>query len=440
MPIVTAQLQKHFKDAKLDETFKKALEPAMETLRMLAEYSRAEVAYRAAQYDNVAKIIDPMLKDVTGQIRAATDAEAKVQKEHDQLDAALQRKIEKNEPIRDDEQKKLEGLKETVKSLEQQNHWKGQLLRSLLILALRSKVHEGNIKQAQEVFDVLKSTSGYFEGGATGVLLEIVQQLKSQIGDLEKEAAKDPAKKQELEKLVAGFTTFLDKLAEQPANLSEDLVGFVANSYSGMRKQAKAAAFLGKYPPSVPTVAPPNEKPEDREKRERKVAFYRHVRLLYVRELRLDKQFDKAGAEMKAILNDWGKNNLDAMKEQIFILEDQGKFGAAGNLCNRVMTEKLRPYVNKDNRLTDQYYECYYHLVYCLYHHGMKQTDPAKKREYITRAASSIVQLERSKATLNDSLKKMFDDLLSKEHVLREQYQELKKTEKAAQRKISAGS
>ena len=110
---------------------------------------------------------------------------------------------------------------------------------------------------AQEVFDVLKNTSGYFEGGATGVLLEIVQQLKAQIAELEAAAATDPTKKEELNKILSGFTTFLDKLSEQPATLSEDLIGFVSNSYSGMKKHKKAAEMLAKIPPPQPASVSP---------------------------------------------------------------------------------------------------------------------------------------------------------------------------------------
>ena len=100
------------------------------------------------------------------------------------------------------------------------------------------------------------------------MLLEIVQQLKAQIGELETAAAKDPAKKEELNKILTGFTTFLDKLAEQPATLSEDLIGFVANSYSGMKKHAKAANLLARIPPPKPSPAPSDEKQEDKDKRE----------------------------------------------------------------------------------------------------------------------------------------------------------------------------
>jgi hypothetical protein len=432
---VSQKLQKQFKELTIEENLRKGLEPAMETLGLLTQYAQAEVAYRSGQYDKVRTVIDPMLKDVTNQVKAIKDLEAKTQKEQDDFDAQLQQKIKSNQPLRDEDQKKLEEYKDKVSRLAQQGHWKAQLLRSLLVLALRSKVQEGNTQQAQEVFEVLKNTSEYLEGGATGVLLEIVQQLKAQISELEAAAAKDPAKKEELNKILAGFTTFLDKLAEQPATLSEDLIGFVSNSYSGMKKHKKAAEMLAKIPPPSATPANPNEKPEDKEKREqedrRKEAFYHHVRLTYVRELRLDKQFDKASAEIKKIVAGWGRNNLDAQKEQIYILQDEEKYAQAANMWGRLMQDKLKPHVGKDNRLTEQYFECYYYRVWCTYKFGAKQTDPEKKQKYLAQAASQIFQLDRTKVVLPEHLKRKFDDLLKQEPPLQKQYDQLKKGEKA---------
>ena len=155
---------------------------------------------------------------------------------------------------------------------------------------------------------------------------------------------------------------------------------------------------------------------------------------MYVRELRLDKQFDRAAAEMKKIISEWGRNNLDAQREQIFILEDEEKYAAAANMWSKLMQEKLKPHVGKDNRLTDQYFDCYYHRVWCIYKFGMKQSDAAKKQDYITRAATEIVKLDRGKVTLADHVKKKFDDLLRQEEPLRKQYNALKQGEKSAQR------
>src|SRR5260370_38888986 len=127
---------------------------------------------------------------------------------------------------------------------------------------------------------------------------------------------------------------------------------------------------------------------------------------MYVRELRLDKQFDRAAAEIKKIISEWGRNNLDVQREQIFILEDEEKFAAAANMWSKLMQEKLKPHVGKDNRLTDQYFDCYYHRVWCMYKFGMKQTDPAKRQYYIARAATDPGQLERRNGSLHDHVHK----------------------------------
>ena len=99
------------------------------------------------------------------------------------------------------------------------------------------------------------------------------------------------------------------------------------------------------------------------------------------------------------------------------------------------MQDKLKLYVGKDNRLTEQYFECYYHRVWCIYKFGMKQSDAEKKQKYVNQAATLILQLDRSKITLADYLRKKFDDLLKQEPPLQSQYNELKKGEKAVLQK-----
>jgi hypothetical protein len=69
-----------------------------------------------------------------------------------------------------------------------------------------------------------------------------------------------------------------------------------------------------------------------------------------------------------------------------------------------------------------------------MYKFGMKQTDPAKRQDYIARAATELVKLDRSKVTLADHVKKKFDDLLKQEEPLRKQYNALRQSEKSAQR------
>ncbi len=69
-----------------------------------------------------------------------------------------------------------------------------------------------------------------------------------------------------------------------------------------------------------------------------------------------------------------------------------------------------------------------------MYKFGMKQTDAAKKQDYINRAANEIIKLDRNNVTLADYLKKKLDDLLTQEEPLRKQYNALRKGEKSAQR------
>jgi hypothetical protein len=65
----------------------------------------------------------------------------------------------------------------------------------------------------------------------------------------------------------------------------------------------------------------------------------------------------------------------------------------------------------------------------------MKQGDADKKQKYVNQAATLILQLDRSKITLADYLRKKFDDLLKQEPPLQRQYNELKKGEKAVLQK-----
>src|SRR5262249_17526929 len=80
---VSQKLQKQFKELTVEANLRKSLEPAMETLGLLTQNAQAEIAYRAGQYDKVRTVIDPMLKDVTQQLTAIKDQEAKAQKEQD---------------------------------------------------------------------------------------------------------------------------------------------------------------------------------------------------------------------------------------------------------------------------------------------------------------------------------------------------------------------
>jgi hypothetical protein len=284
-----------------------------------------------------------------------------------------------------------------------------QLIQGLLGLALRANVRVGKTKQAKEVLDLLLAKSSDNLQGTAAILGALIQQLQEQIKELRDKG--EPAQA-ELEKTIASFTTFLDELAKQPDKLNQDLIRFLAFGYASLEKHEEAAGLLAKIP-------------EPDGKDEQKVAFYHGVRLMYVRELRMGKQFDKAWEEMKKILNSWGKTSLDAKKEQNHLLEDQEKYAAAARSWNELMSN-IRPQLTRNAKLEEQYFDCYYHLVYCLYKNAYKMTDENKKKENIRRAASLLVKLKKSKPDMGGrDLKKKYDNLLENEKSLKEQCEEL---------------
>jgi hypothetical protein len=227
---------------------------------------------------------------------------------------------------------------------------------------------------------------------------------------------------------VANFSSFLDELAKQPAkDMKPEVIRFIAFSYAGLDKHAKAAELLAKIPKPEPSQ---NADPEKKQKEDQeRQAFYHAARLLYARELRLGKQYEEAGKVLKEITStEQGKRSIDAQKEQNFLLEDQEKYAPAFRAWDAMM-KMLKPQVTKDAKIKEQYYECYYHLTYCYAKNAAKIPDDAKRREAMKKAAGFITKLESNLPDMGgEALKKRYEELLQKEPLLKEQYDELKKT------------
>jgi hypothetical protein len=284
-----------------------------------------------------------------------------------------------------------------------------QLLASLLGLGLRASVLESDLKQAQRLL-ALASHDSLGEQKGNAVLFEVVSDLRGQIEDLREKSA--PA---ELDKATAAFGAFLDELAAQPAEKqSPELIRMVAVGYASLDQHRRAAELLERVPA-------PGAADHDRE------ALYHGVRVLYARELRLAKELGKAGQVLTEILAaDWGQRSIDARKEQIFLLEDEGKFAPAIRAWTELMTS-VRRQIDQNARLRDQYFDCYYHLVHCRCQHAMKLSDDEKKKAALRRAAGLIVKLETTMPDMgSDALKKRYQTLL-RDPALKEQYDELKK-------------
>jgi len=372
---VSAHVRQVFAKAPLADGVRHDLQPVVEGQPFYADYGQAELAFRAGNYGETLKLVNPFVGQLKGD--------------------------------------KLGWFKDT------------SLIRNMLGLALRANVQQGNKGQAREILDLLqkKGAAGALEGGATAILVDLVQQLKGQVEDLRKRGKPAEA---ELHKTVRNFSEFLDELAKQPPeSMTPEVVRFLAFSYASLDQHAKAAALLKGIPRPEPSRAADKDKAarDDQEKQ----AVYHSVRLLYCRELRLSKQFAAADTVLKEILKtNLGRRSLDARKERILLMEDRGQYFQAAREWSTLMKD-LRQRLG-DNKLKEQYFEAYYHLVYSYYKHASGMKDEAKQAAGIKKAAGFITALEGRLPDMGGGgLKKQYDELLAKERPLKAAYEALKK-------------
>lgn len=357
----------------LDNQVRADLDVKATGLKLLAQYGRAEADYAAGQYTKVRDGLEPLVK----QLR--TPAEAA----------------------------RLAQLKDPG------------LLPALLGLAVRANVQDNKIDKAREILDALQKSSpqNYLE-----ILKQLVLHLRVQIQELR---GKGESVKAQLEQTVSNFSTFLDQLAKQQEKSPQpEMLLFLAQSYSSLDNHKRAAELLEQVAEPPATADKPAD-PKD-------VQVYRAARILAARELRLDKQYDKAQTVLNGILGTpdkpgWGQSNLDAQKERLFLLQDQEKYTAAIPGWNALL-KQMQPRLKQDAKVKEQYFECYYHLTHSLYRYAGKVPDEKKKQSYTRQAANYIVQLETTQPDMgSEAVKKLFDDLLKTEAPLREQYEALKK-------------
>jgi hypothetical protein len=284
-----------------------------------------------------------------------------------------------------------------------------QLIRAVLGLALRASVQDNKVDEGKEILDLLQKT---FPEESLDALVQLVGQLRIHLQQLRQQG---PQANEQLQKTIANFSTFLDELTRQEQkNAKPEVTLFLAQSYSSLEKHERAAELLE----TIPQAAPP--------------ALSHLARVLYVRELRLGKNFRKAEAAMKDILaSDWGKQHLEAKKESILLLEDQEKYqlsrtqGAIPE-WNQLMLS-LRPKL-QDNRIKEQYFDCYYHLTYCILKNALKKTDKKSRQKDLHVAATFIARLDDQPDEGTEVCKKRFEELLAKEPLLKAEYAAIKKS------------
>lgn len=345
-----------------EQTLQEAFQTSVFSVLLYAKLGKGEAAYKAGRYRDAREAVVPAVRQLMDSSKNAQLADLK----------------EKN-PL---------------------------LLRAVLGLALRATVQDNHVDEGKQVLDFLQRT---FPENALEILVQLVQQLRSHLQALRQQG---PSAEAQRKTLVTNFAAFLDELAKrQHDNAKPETTLFLAQSYSSLDKHERAAALLR----TMKEDAPPG--------------LYHLARILLVRELRLSKDFVKAEATLKEVLaTDWGKQNLEAKKESILLLEDQEKYQLSRSQgaipeWNQLMLS-LRPKL-QDNRIKEQYFDCYYHLTYCIFKNALKKTDPKARQKDIHVAATFIARLMEQPDTGVEPCKKHFEELLEKEPLLKNEYDAL---------------
>jgi hypothetical protein len=285
------------------------------------------------------------------------------------------------------------------------------LVRALLGLAMRANLQDGRTARANDILALFLKRSAGDPDATNAFLQEQAQQLRAQLDELRRKGSEAQP---ELAMTVDNIGTFLDQLAGPPADrLTPEVARFVALGYSALDRHKQAAEVLGRI--SAPTT--PAQQ-----------AVYHSARLLRARELRRVGQFDAATSELREILaSDWGRRSIEARRERVLVLEDRGEYTAAAREWNRLLAA-LRPRIDEDARLREQYFDFYFRLVDCLVRAGIKEPDGPLRQDAFRRVAGLIVKLEAARPDMGGTaLKERYEELLRREPPLRALCADLKK-------------
>jgi hypothetical protein len=193
--------------------------------------------------------------------------------------------------------------------------------RDLIVLAMRTRVQQGQAEKAAESLDQLKKFAGSLEANAP-VLQQLAAEMAGQITSLRK-----AGKKAEADALTAGFGKLVDKIAAEP-KLPPGVQLFIGQSLVVVDQAPKAVEVLKKIPrPDAALLTQPADKlqPEQRQA----VLVYRVGTLELARAYRHAKQFNEADALLKEVIGTaekqgWGYSSLDFRKEVAYLHEAKG--------------------------------------------------------------------------------------------------------------------
>lgn len=193
--------------------------------------------------------------------------------------------------------------------------------RDLIVLAMRTRVQQGQADKAADSLDLLKKFGGSLEANAS-VLQQLAAEIAGQIASLRK-----AGKKAEADNLTAGFTKIVDKVAAEP-KIPPGVQLFIGQSLTVVDQAPKAVEILKKIPKPDPAwMTAPADKLDQAQRQA--VAYYRVGTLELVRAHYHAKQFKEAEDLINGVIGTqekpgWGYSSLDFRKEKAFLHEAKG--------------------------------------------------------------------------------------------------------------------
>jgi hypothetical protein len=289
----------------------------------------------------------------------------------------------------------------------------------LLNMALKSDLLSGQLPQAREALKAMKSLADDSAGDKTADTLKMLAVLSKQL--LDDIRSKDPSS---VNKTTAGLQDLLGDAIKDKKDLNSEALLALSQVYSALDQYGKASDELAK-------IKAPKDDAPDVEK-----GIYRAARILYVRQLRMLRELDKAEAAMVEIMGKpgdktpgWGRRSVEARKEYIQVLEARDKWMAAAAEANSLVAALAKDY-ESDPRKKEDYFECNYHVVLGLLRDAQRnhKKGEAKYDKDIKDAARFIHNLEvRVKGFGPESSERRFKELLASEPELKTEYEKMKR-------------
>jgi hypothetical protein len=357
MEQMTKQLLALLPNLKFDKSVEeeaKSFPQQVESLHLYSLYGRAFADYKANRFVEVAARLDPLVNDI--------------------------------------------GAGKYVELKDNQ-----RLLTSLLGLALRSNLQTERLSRAMEVLRVWKSVDKEDKEAIAKILRQTVAVMKKQVEELQKK--KD---KVNLAKTVTGFNAFLNAVVKEEKVLAPDFRLLLAQSYASVGEHGKALEMLEKLLKELtknPKADAKGDAKGDPASTDPKlVSINRIAQVMQVRALRLKGKEDKDEKLIKqaeTLIDEiieskgkpnWGRRDVNALIEQLYVYLDRTYYGAAVNRANALL-KILLPKLPQGGALKDRYFETYYLFVLGYYKYGLSRTKPAERQENIAKAAGHLYQL-----------------------------------------------